>query len=197
MPPNSFEHMLTSLLSLALIVGTIGLILSGVLFYLKLRIVEFIRSKMESFSARKASGTAVFHAKTSPLTEPEQELYRRLAKAMPEHIVLAQVAFSQLLYAADGSDSKENFRTQATMKQKVADFVICGPRFNIVSIVELDDSSHDPQKDKDRDAKVAQAGLKTVRWHVSKLPDRTEIRWRILGLKSESDGQEISRWAPR
>ena len=83
------------------------------------------------------------------------------------------------------------------MKQKVADFLVLDQQFQILKIIELDDSSHDSKKEKDaiRDRNAEEAGLETIRWHVSNLPDRTQIRWKVLGIKAEPDGQEVSRLA--
>jgi very-short-patch-repair endonuclease len=111
-----------------------------------------------------------------PLTAPEQILYRKLVNALPNHVVLAQVAYSQFIRHAD-------FKTFGTMRQKVADFVICNQDFKIIGIVELDDRSHfkKTSDDASRDAKAASAGIRTTRWTVSRMPEPEEIRAKILG----------------
>jgi very-short-patch-repair endonuclease len=111
------------------------------------------------------------------LTPSEQAMYRRLTAALPNHIILAEVAFSQFLRHND-------YAKFGTMRQKVADFLVCNSEFKIVSIIELDDPSHDRKHaaDAERDANSASAGLRTVRWHVSRMPEGDEIRSRVLGL---------------
>lgn len=180
-----------------------GALAAGLVFYAKLKLLgaigarssfisDFLSDLLSGNSARRAK----FYSKQTLMSDPEQELFRRLVKALPDHFVFAQVAFSQFLFT-DGGDRKEKFGTMATMKQKVADFIICSHRFNMVAVIELDDASHDPAKDAKRDEVLREAGLKPLRWHVSKMPDAAKIRLDVLGLKSEPDGEEISRWAPR
>jgi very-short-patch-repair endonuclease len=127
----------------------------------------------------KLSG-AKFKLKTPLLSAPEQDLYRRLVAALPDNVVLAQVAFSQMISVA-GGNSDENFRKRLTAQQKVADFVICDKSFAVVAVIELDDSSHSREKDEKRDAIITEAGSKTIRWRVSRLPTTEEIRRQILG----------------
>lgn len=131
--------------------------------------------------AKVLRSTAKFKLKLPLLSSPEQDLYRRLIVALPDHIILAQVAFSQMITTA-GGDSKENFRKNLTARQKVADFVVCDKSFLVVAVVELDDATHSHAKDEKRDAIIREAGSKTVRWRVSMLPNTDDIRRLILGL---------------
>ncbi|MDP3542020.1 MAG: DUF2726 domain-containing protein [Elusimicrobiota bacterium] len=199
-PAKSVVPSVFSLLSVVLVFALIGVAGAVLVLYAKLKFLAFVGGRVESFRDRFLAGperSARFHSKQSPLTEAEQELFRRLVKALPDHIVLSQVACSQFLYT-EGGDRKENFGTMAMMKQKVADFMVCSQNFDIVAVIELDDSSHrDPAKDAKRDEMLKEAGLKTIRWHVSRKPDAAKIRWDVLGLKEGSDGEQVSRWAPR
>lgn len=172
-------------------------------FYLKLKVLAAVGDRSgfladvlsEILGGKKARGVT-FKSQKTLMTDVEQEMFRRLVKALPDYYVFTQVAFSQFLYT-DGGSRNEKFGTMATMKQKVADFVVCGPRFDMVAVIELDDSSHDRQKDAKRDAVLREAGLKPVRWHVSRMPDAAQIRWDVLGLKDGPETEQISRWAPR
>jgi very-short-patch-repair endonuclease len=124
-------------------------------------------------------GGARFKLKSPLLSPPEQELYLKLVDALPDHIVLAQVAFSQMIRVEGGND-RENFRKRLTARQKVADFVVCDRAFRVVAVVECDDSSHDAEKDRKRDEIVKEAGAPTIRWRATKLPNREEILKAIL-----------------
>jgi very-short-patch-repair endonuclease len=62
----------------------------------------------------------------------------------------------------------------------VADFVVCDKAFHVMAVVELDDSSHDREKDRKRDDIVREAGAPTIRWRATKQPNREEIRKAIL-----------------
>lgn len=157
---------------------------------------SFIGDFLNALLSRRATRNAKFCSKQTLMSDSEQELFRRLIKALPDHFVFPQVAFSQFLYTA-GGDQKENFGTMATVKQKVADFIVCSQRFQMVAVIELDDASHNPEKDAKRDAVLKEAGLKPVRWHVSNKPDTARIRWDVLGLKDGPEAETVSRWAPR
>ena len=112
-----------------------------------------------------------------PLTEPEQILYHRLLKALPEHMVLAQVQLSRLLGVKKG----ENFAAWYNrINQKSVDFVICRRDSTVLAVIELDDSTHDrPSRqtaDAQKDRALTSAGVKLIRWTASSLPDEATIR---------------------
>lgn len=125
------------------------------------------------------AGGARYEARIALLSSPEQQLYWLLVKALPEHVVMAQVAFSRILMTR-GGDSKENFSKFGRAKQKVADFVVCSKDFKMLAVIELDDSSHSRDKDERRDAMLREAGLRTMRWNVRGMPDTAEIRRALL-----------------
>ncbi|MCX8146832.1 MAG: DUF2726 domain-containing protein, partial [Azovibrio sp.] len=62
-----------------------------------------------------------FYAK-KPLSQPEQVLYFRLVKALPEHIILAQVQLSRLLGVKKGNNYQAWLNRINRMS---ADFVVC------------------------------------------------------------------------
>ncbi len=103
------------------------------------------------------------------ITMNEQPTFLRLREALPEHFVLAQVAFSAFMTAS-------GYATRNLFNRKVADFVVLDKQFNIVAIVELDDSSHKGKEDKDadRDALVAEAGFRVIRY--KRTPDLEQVR---------------------
>jgi hypothetical protein len=117
-----------------------------------------------------------FYAK-KPLTQPEQVLYWRLVKALPEHIVLAQVQCSRVLGVKRGFNFNEwNNR----INRLSYDFVICKKDGSVVAAIELDDKTHESAKRAETDAKKERAteaaGVLLVRWNVAKMPDEAAIR---------------------
>jgi very-short-patch-repair endonuclease len=121
------------------------------------------------------SPLSVFHSKP-PLTKREATCYWSLANHLNGHyIVLPQVAFSAFL-RVEGGDSKSNYRRFATMRQKVADFLIVRPDFSIVALIELDDSTHVNKKEADqlRDAAIKQAGIRVFR--IPKVPHADQVQ---------------------
>lgn len=123
-----------------------------------------------------------FYAK-KPLSSPEQVLYFRLLKAMPEHIVLAQVALSRILGVKKGNNFGEWFNRINRMS---ADFVLCLKDSTIVAVIELDDVSHEKADRQAADAKkdkaLRSAGIRVVRWSVKSMPDEAAIKAALTGL---------------
>lgn len=100
-----------------------------------------------------------------PITDREQGCYYRLVRNLgDDFIVFPQVAFSAFLRIQGGTE-QEAFALFGTMRQKVADFLICRRDFKVLAVVELDDRSHDDKKEQDkrRDAAIKQAGLLVMR----------------------------------
>jgi very-short-patch-repair endonuclease len=115
------------------------------------------------------------------LTQPEQVLYHRLVKALPNHIVLAQVQVSRVLGVKKGSRFHEwNNR----INRMTYDFVICDKSAAVIAAIELDDKTHESERRRDTDAKKTKAtidaGLKLVRWQVKSLPDEAAIQREII-----------------
>jgi hypothetical protein len=111
------------------------------------------------------------------LTPVEQQLYHRLIRAFPDHVVLAQVAFSQLVGVKKG----ENFTAIWNRYNRLtADFVLCTKDFRTVAVLELDDRSHDNPARMDADRRKAAiceaAGIPLHRLNVNPLPNETELR---------------------
>jgi len=111
------------------------------------------------------------------LTPVEQQLYHRLIRAFPDHVVLAQVAFSQLVGVKKG----ENFTAIWNRYNRLtADFVLCTKDFRTVAVLELDDRSHDNPSRMDADRRKAAiceaAGIPLHRLNVNPLPNETELR---------------------
>lgn len=121
------------------------------------------------------------------LTPNEQEFYGRLVRALPGHAVLCQVSMSALI-EPDTDDPGDYQRRRLTFSQKYVDFVIVDATpgrdpMRVVAIVELDDITHDAQKDAQRDAMLNSAGYTVLRWQSRRKPDIHAIRRSIEQLK--------------
>ena len=119
-----------------------------------------------------------------PLTREEQAFYWRLWQALPEHVVLAQVSFSQLLAVRRGTGSRG---VANRFRQLTADFVICKRDFSVVAVIEVDDTSHDSPRRQVADAKkesmLRAVGIPLLRMNTASLPNESEIRAQ-LGIGS-------------
>lgn len=93
------------------------------------------------------------------LTDREQPMFHRLQQAFPNDIVLSQVAFSALLTAKDQP-------TRSMFNRKVADFVLATKAFEVLAVIELDDSSHKGREvqDSKRDSLLERAGYRVLRF---------------------------------
>lgn len=111
------------------------------------------------------------------LSQPEQVLYGRLNRALPEHIVLAQVQVSRVLGVKKGF----NFHEWNNRINRLSyDFVVCTKDSAVVGAIELDDKSHEAtgraETDRKKDKATAAAGVRIVRWHVKAMPDEAAIQ---------------------
>lgn len=111
------------------------------------------------------------------LSQPEQVLYRRLAQACPQRIVLCQVQLLQMLRFKRGG---WNQGIANRINQLSVDFVVINPDTSIVAAIELDDSSHVRADRRAADARKAHAlksaGIPLLRWHTRELPDASAIQ---------------------
>lgn len=117
-----------------------------------------------------------------PLTKREQPMYFRLRDTFPEEIVLAQVAFSALL------DTRRR-ATRNRFDKKVADFVLCSRAFEVLAVIELDDSSHDTKRarDRERDAMLTAAGYRVLRF--ATVPDSDLLKRSLKALMPDAPGE--------
>ena len=95
-------------------------------------------------------------------------MFFRLCSTFPQHVVLSQVAFSALLVSKQQA-------TRNGYNRKVADFVLCTKSFDVLAVIELDDSSHKGREgaDGDRDAWLKDVGYRVVRY--PQIPDAAKL----------------------
>ena len=83
------------------------------------------------------------------------------------------------------SEGKAHMRLRGMFAQKFVDFVAQDRKTGaIVAIIELDDRTHKADKDARRDAMLASAGYKTVRWQSKAKPDTAAIRAQLMSTPS-------------
>lgn len=78
------------------------------------------------------SGPWPYYAKR-PLSQPEQILHFRLANALPEHMILAQVQLSRMLGVKKGNNYQAWLNRINRMS---ADFVVCAKDSSILAVIE-------------------------------------------------------------
>jgi hypothetical protein len=122
-----------------------------------------------------------------PLSVPEQVLYHRLVKCLPECIILAQVQASRVLGVKKG----HSFHQWNNLINRLSlDYVVCAKDSTVIAAIELDDSSHEQPRrreaDLKKDAALKAAGVALCRWSVQALPDEAAIR-ATLNLTAQSN----------
>lgn len=136
-----------------------------------------------------------FYAKQL-LSQPEQILFYRLVKALPDQIILAQVQVSQVLGVHKGFNFYE---WHNRINRLSYDFVICNKDGSVFAVIELDDKTHESieriEADKRKDRATAAAGIRIVRWHVKSMPDEIVIRNSLIprifsNLQSTKNGAD-------
>jgi len=117
-----------------------------------------------------------FYAK-KPLSQPELVLYFRLVQALPDYIILAQVQLSRLLGVKKGNNY---LSWHNRINRMSVDFVVCKKDSSVVSVIELDDDTHQKEDRQIADAKkdkaLSSAGIRILRWQVKAIPDIATIR---------------------
>ena len=165
-------------------------VLFSLLFFVLVAVVLAVLKQRGLLGA--ASGPWPFYAK-KPLSQPEQVLYHRLVKSLPEHIVLAQVQVSRVLGVKKGFNFNEwNNR----INRLSYDFVVCAKDSTVVAAIELDDKTHESMSRAATDAKkekaTAAAGVRLIRWHVKALPEEAVIQ---AALAEQQPNHSVKRTA--
>lgn len=144
------------------------LVISGVVFVGLLLLMALFGGKKSRAEHQPITAKRV-------ITQNEQPTFLRLREALPNHIVLAQVAFSALI-------TSKGYTSRSRFNRKVTDFVVLDKGFNVVAIVELDDSSHRgrEQEDAKRDAMLQEAGYTVIRY--TRTPEVQQVRADFRGL---------------
>lgn len=130
---------------------------------------------------RPVSAERPWRVKSRPLlTENELEFCRRLEAGLPEYRILAQVSMGALmepdLSAEELGEPGRFLSIRGRFAQKVIDFVVVDEGYQVMALVELDDSTHDAVKDAERDRITEMAGYLTIRYDSRQKPSPDEIR---------------------
>ena len=157
--------------------------MSGTIVLLLLLAVAFIAVAKRGWFKKGREGETehwpVFPKKV--LTPVEQQLYQRLVRAYPDHVVLAQVGFSQIIGVKKGHNFKAIWNRYNRL---TADFVLCRRDFSIAAVIELDDRSHDSPQRMDADRRkatvCAAAGIPLHRLNVNPLPDEADLHQMLM-----------------
>lgn len=119
------------------------------------------------------------------LTENEREFFGRLRRAVPDFAVFPQVAMAALIQPAVRERTPAAFAIWKLFGNKICDFVICRPDCSVICVVELDDRTHQKDKDERRDAVLGRAGITTLRYDSRHKPDIEALKNDITTLAAQ------------
>jgi very-short-patch-repair endonuclease len=135
--------------------------------------------------ARNTSRTAADAVAWSLTPKPvmngtEKRFFWRLQEALPDHVILAQVALSQLVRQGGLHDP----RVWNKIDRKVIDFLVCDSELRVIAAIEIDGPTHtgktQRQRDADKNAALNAAGYRLLRISTDRLPSGDEIRSLVL-----------------
>ena len=125
--------------------------------------------------------------------EAEQVFLHRLARALPENIILAQVPLSHFLGVKEGFS---NWEWNQRIKQMSVNFLICRKDSSIIAAIELDDSSNSQNQKRERDKKKDQviraAGIVLIKCDLRHIPTEQGIR-ELIGRLDHPQSQDDQR----
>lgn len=133
------------------------------------------------------------------LTANELEFLHRLEQAVPELRFHAQVAMGALLdpVVTRKQDWRMHLSARRQFSQKIVDYLAQHRESGkVVAIIELDDRTHDTDKDRKRDAMLGQGGYRIIRWQSTRKPDAAAIRAALMAFPSALSTGPAGNGAP-
>lgn len=117
------------------------------------------------------------------LTRREQAMLNVLEQVLPHCRIHAQVAMGALLDAPRILGRQRHIADRNALSQKIVDFVV-QDRANggILALIEVDDYTHVPARDRARDAMTARAGYRTIRISALTRPYPDAVRGAVADL---------------
>lgn len=120
---------------------------------------------------------------TRVLTRPEREAYHVLRKALPEHMVLAQVPLARFLRVPTRNSYSEWLRRVGSI---CADLVVCDDSSQVIAVVELrqpvkQEKPRTVRRHARMDRVLAAAGIPVYVWLEGALPGAAVAREAVLG----------------
>jgi hypothetical protein len=122
------------------------------------------------------AGRASTYVRRAVLTDSELRFFLRLVDAVGEgDYVCPQLGMAAAVETRGGT-AKAALAAFRRISQKRIDFCVCDARLVPKFVVELDDHTHDPARDRARDELLLRAGIRTLRFDVRRMPTTLQLR---------------------
>ncbi|WP_454887603.1 DUF2726 domain-containing protein [Sphingomonas oryzagri] len=123
------------------------------------------------------------------LTQREEAILAALESELPWCRIHGQVAMGALLKAPEGRHPKYRYSDRNAFAQKIVDFVAQDRETGrIVALIEVDDRSHDAERDRARDRMTASAGYRTIRIPASARAGMSGVRSAVMEIAALRPG---------
>ncbi|MDF0490448.1 DUF2726 domain-containing protein [Sphingomonas sp. H39-1-10] len=138
----------------------------------------------------RAGGRHVPQVVAKPLlTRREQAMLLVLEQLLPACRIHAQVAMGALLAPPGYRQRRTEYWERNAYARKIVDFVVQDRATGaVIALVEVDDRSHDAERDRYRDEMTARAGYRTIRIPAAARPTLSHVRPAIAGLLPGEQG---------
>lgn len=117
------------------------------------------------------------------MTKREQNLYWRLVETLPDFVIMSQVSIMGVVNVKQ-EYRRNSYKWTNQIDRLRLDFVVCRKDTYPLAVIELDDSSHDNERQQARDYKkdkaLTDAGIKIIRWR--EIPDAETIKTALQGI---------------
>lgn len=131
-----------------------------------------------ALSLQKSQAGSLRFSQKQFLTPNELEFYRRLSTAVGDKfLIMCQVSMGALIDNGLRPTHPRYWEARLKFSSKICDYVLCDKKsLSPVLVVELDDVTHNRDKDRNRDNFLALSGLRTVRFWSRNKPSPSHIR---------------------
>lgn len=123
------------------------------------------------------------------LTAPERKAFETMRKALPTHMVLAQVPLSRFLRVPTRNSYSQWLSRVGSLN---ADIVVCDAASQVIAVVDIrpaQQSDRGRQRHERMSRVLRAANIHVLTWHEAHLPSLSEVRAQLAPLMSDGQGK--------
>lgn len=158
-----------------MVASFVAIIVLAVIFLVAINLAK----KSQSEGSGKPAKKTVQYRKKQFMTPNEKDFYKKIIYALKgtNYVAFPQVSMGALIDSNLPKGTQAYMYSRYAFQSKVCDFVVCKKSdFEPVAILELDDVTHEIQKDVKRDSMTLDAGIPTLRFWSRNKPDAARLR---------------------